>query len=290
MELIAIFSEIYDFCKEFINKGMIEDKSKVLRGRKKCLHISEIMTILVWYHDSKFKCFKDFYTVYVKGFRDNEFPNAPSYNRFLELKNESIEIMAIYAVLKNHAETNGISFIDSFALEACHVKRRYAHKTLKGIARKGKTSMGWFYGLKLHVVINIHGEICSFAITPGNVADNNESILSYLTKELFGKLFGDKGYIVRCDVYQKLYHNNIQLITKIRRNMKNRLYDPHDALMLKKRGIIESVGNILKNAFSLEHSRHRSILGAFVHIFSSLIAYAFKDEKPSLLKAKLTLP
>jgi hypothetical protein len=290
MELIAIFSEIYDFCKVFLDKELIKDESKSKKGRKQGLHVSEIMTILVWYHYSKFKCFKDFYMVYVKGFRNNEFPNAPSYTRFLELKNEIMEIMMLYAVLKNHAETNGISIIDSFSIEACHIKRSSSHKTLKGIAKKGKTSMGWFFGLKLHVVINAEGEICSFAITPGNVADNNESILYYLTKKIFGKLFGDKGYLVRAEVYKKLYENGVQLITKIKKNMKNKFYNLHDALMLKKRGVVESVGNVLKNLFSLEHSRHRSVAGVFIHIFSCLIAYAFKKEKPSIFKKKLALP
>ena len=290
MELIAIFSEIYDFCKIFLDKELIKDENKSTRGRKKKLHVSEIMTILVWFHDSKYKCFKYFYEALVKGWMSNEFPNAPSYNRFLELKNEIMEIMMLYALLKNHAETNGMAIIDSFAIESCHIKRSSSHKTLKGIAKKGKTSMGWFFGLKLHVIINTKGEICSFAITPGNIADNNESLLSYLTKEIFGKLFGDKGYLVRAEVYQKLYNNGVQLITKIKKKMKNKFYNLHDALMLKKRGVVESVGNILKNIFSLEHSRHRSVAGVFVHIFSCLIVYAFKEDKPTIFKKKLALP
>jgi hypothetical protein len=290
MELRAIFSEIYDFCKIFLDKELIKDESKRKSGRKKGLHVSEIMTILVWFHYSKYKCFKYFYEIWVKGWMKNEFRNAPSYNRFVELKNEIMEIMILYAVLKNHAETNGISIIDSFSIEACHIKRSSSHKTLKDIAKKGKTSMGWFFGLKLHVVINAYGVICSFAITPGNIADNNESLLTYLTKEIFGKLFGDKGYLVRAEVYQKLYENGVQLITKIKKNMKNKFYNLHDALMLKKRGVVESVGNVLKNVLSIEHSRHRSVAGVFVHIFSSLIAYAFKEKKPSIFKKKLTLP
>ena len=106
--------------------------------------------------------------------------------------------------------------------------------------------MGWFYGFKLHLVINHQGEVVAFCITPGNIADNNEGVLLKLTKKLFGKLFGDRGYLINEEFFKKLYSNGVYLVTKIRKNMSNRLVELKDKLLLRKRGVIESVGNILK--------------------------------------------
>ena len=122
----------------------------------------------------------------------------------------------------------------------------------------------------------------NFFITPGNVADNNEEVLMNITKDLFGKMFGDKGYIVNKDIFEKLYFKGIQIITKIRKNMKNKLMQLEDKLMLKHRGLIETVIGVLKESFSMEHSRHRSVWGFFSHIFSTLAAYSFKEKKPSI--------
>ena len=144
--------------------------------------------------------------------------------------------------------------------------------------------MGWFYGFKLHLIINHQGEIIAFCITPGNVADNNEGILVKLTKKLFGKLFGDRGYLVNEELFKKLYSNTVHLITKIRKNMKNKLVEIEDKLLLRKLGIVESVGSILKESISIEHSRHRSLAGFLCHILAALATYCFREKKPSIAK------
>lgn len=180
----------------------------------------------------------------------------------------------------------GISFIDSFSLEVCHQRRIHSHKVFKNIAQRGKTSVGWFYGFKLHIIINHIGEIIAFYITPGNVSDNNETVLTKLTEKLFGKLCGDTGYIVNAKTFEKLYLKAVHLITKLRKNMKNKLMLLEDKIGLKKRGVIESVGAILKEDLSLEHSRHRSIFGFISHIISTLVAYAFRDKKPQIVNPK----
>ena len=178
----------------------------------------------------------------------------------------------------------GISFIDSFCLKVSHPKRIYSHKTFKHLAARGKTSVGWFYGFKLHLVINQYGEIASFYITPGNISDNNETVIVKLTKQILGKVFGDKGYLLNKDLFQKLYSKGIQFVTKIRKNMNNGLMNLYDKILLQKRGIIESVGAILKESLSLEHARHRSITGFLVHIASTIAAYNFRPNNPSLCK------
>jgi hypothetical protein len=212
----------------------------------------------------------------------SDFHDLVSYNRFLELRSKALMPIVIFLNLKRMKAPTGISYIDSFSLKSCHVKRQSSHKTLRGLAMKGKTSIGWFYGFKVHLIINQFGEIIVCRVTSGNVADNNEKILMKLTKKIFGKLFGDKGYLVRENVAENLAACGVFLKTKVRKNMKERPLSEEDANLLHKRGVIESVGAILKQHLSLEHTRHRSIAGFFCHVFSTLIAYTFREKKPCL--------
>lgn len=134
--------------------------------------------------------------------------------------------------------------------------------------------MGWFYGFKLHLVVNDKGEIVSFCLTTGNVDDRNESVIELLSKDLFGKLFGDRGYISK-KLFQFLYNNGIQLFTKIESNMKNKLIPIEDKLLLRKRAIIETINDFLKNICYIEHTRHRSIINFLVNIAAGISAYSF---------------
>ena len=145
--------------------------------------------------------------------------------------------------------------------------------------------MGWFYGMKVHIAINHRGEIIRFYISSGNAADNNETVLFKMTKKIIGKLFGDKGYRVNSERFQQFFQKGIHIITKLKNNMQNKLMDPLDKLLLSKRGVIESVGDILKEHLHMEHTRHRSVWSFYLHIFTSLIAYQFRDKKPHLSSA-----
>lgn len=284
MQLTTIFYEVDEFCKQFEKqtekKFLSNGKNK--RNRPFQLTLSEVMTICIYYHKSGYKTFKDFYEKFVLNHMRADFRNLVSYNRFLELRKKALASLIIFLQLNAIRPCTGVSFIDSFPLKACHIKRASAHKTFKGLAQKGKTSVGWFYGFKLHVVINHLGEIVSFCITPGSTSDNNENVLIKLTKKLLGKLFGDKGYLVNENIFAKLFSKGIHLITKIRKNMKNKLLEVKNKMLLRKRGIIESVGSLLKESESLEHTRHRSFAGFLAHVASSLIAYNFRNQKPSI--------
>ena len=175
----------------------------------------------------------------------------------------------------------GISFIDSTSLKVCHNRRIYSHKVFKLYAARGKNSVGWFYGFKLHLVINDRGEICSFYLTAGNVDDRNIGIIDSLCRELWGKLFGDRGYISKA-LFERLYRQGIQLITRLRKNMKNVLMDMGDKILLRKRAVIESVNDFLKNICQVEHSRHRSIPNFLVNLLAAISAYSFLPHKPSI--------
>ncbi|HJZ23821.1 MAG TPA: IS982 family transposase [Candidatus Babeliales bacterium] len=283
MLLITIFYEIDEFCKQFENeykKFLIQNGSQK-RNKPSRLLMSEMMTICIHFHFSGYKNFKQYYINHVCQHLSTEFPNLVSYTRFVELKQKVALPIAVFAQL-NPGTCTGKSLIDSAALKVAHQRRIHSHKVFKGLAQRGKTSVGWFFGFKIHLTINEKGEILNFLITPGNVADNNEEVIISATKGLFGKIFGDKGYIINSELFQKLYSQGIQFITKLRSNMTNKLMPMEDKLFLKKRGLIETVIGILKEELSMEHSRHRSVWGFFSHIFSTLAAYVFKAKKPSL--------
>lgn len=282
MLLTTIFYEIDEFCKQFEPKlkTLLIKNTPQTRNRASRLSMSEVMTICVFFHHSGYKNFKQYYTNYVLKHLSVDFPNLVSYNRFVELKLNIGFPMAVFMQLKGVGKCTGKTFIDSSSLEVSHPRRILSHKTFKGLAQRGKTSVGWFYGFKIHLVINENSDILNFFITPGNIADNNEEVLMSVTKDLFGKMFGDKGYIVNSCLFEKIYSKGVQLVTKVRKNMKNKLMPLEDKLFLKHRGLIETVIGLLKGAFSMEHSRHRSVWGFFSHTFSTLVAYAFKDKKP----------
>jgi len=285
-DLVSIFCEIDDFCKDFFSEFKISKKltanKSYQKGKQMRLSKSEIMTISIYYHFSGYATFKDYYTKHVTIYLKKDFPKLVSYNRFIELRKKIVIPLLIFLVTRKLSSCTGFSIIDSFKLDACHIRRASSHKTLKGFAKKGKTSVGWFFGMKVHLIVNHRGEIVSFYVSSGNVSDNNQNILFKLTKNITGKLFGDKGYIVNQKIFEKLYLQGVHLITKIRKNMKNKLMEMEDKLFLQKRGVIESIGDILKQHLGLEHTRHRSSWGFFLNVLSSLTAYQMRDKKPSI--------
>jgi len=282
--LTKIFVEIDDFVKEYddeIKKRLISDGIR-RRIRESRLSMSEIMTIIVYFHIAKFRTFKDYYLKYVSKYLKDAFPDLLSYKRFVNLKAKALLYLTAYMKFKRTKQCSGISFIDSTSIKVCHNKRIYSHKVFKGLAKRGKTSTGWFYGFKLHLVVNDKGEIINFIFTPGNVDDRDkEKVIDKITKGLFGKLFGDKGYLSK-SLFNELYNRGIELITKIKKNMKNKLLPLIDKLLLRKRAIIETINDQLKNISQLEHTRHRSYINAMVNWVSALIAYSYQPKKPSL--------
>jgi hypothetical protein len=152
----------------------------------------------------------------------------------------------------------------------------------EGLAKRGKTSTGWFYGMKLHLLINEQGELLGFAFSSGNVSDNNPEVVSHLCAYMdWGKIFGDAGYVSQ-KLFEALYQQGIILLTKIRKNMKNKLMAMQDKIYLKKRSLVETVIDLLKNICDLWHTRHRSIDNAFNNMLSALAAYSFFDHKPMI--------
>jgi len=283
MILTKLFVEIDDFMKVYepeMKKGMIGDGT-VKRAREGQLTLSEIMSILVYFHMSGYRNFKDYYLKHVSVYLKDAFPSLISYNRFIELVPKTLLPLSVFMKTSRTGSCTGISFIDSTTMDVCHVRRIHNHKVFQGMAQRGKSSTGWFYGFKLHLVVNEIGEILNFVFTPGNVDDRNQNMITKLTKDLIGKLIGDKGYLSK-KLFEYLYSNGIQLITKIKKNMKNVPMLLIDKLLLRKRALIESINDQLKNISQLEHTRHRSPTNAMVNWVSALIAYSYQPKKPSI--------
>jgi hypothetical protein len=284
-KITEIFFVLDEFSKNFnhvVSAHSLSDNNSVKRrNRKSNLSDSEVMTILVLFHFGGFKNLKHFYLYYVQKHMTNEFPNTVSYNRFVELQKKVIVPLGIFLKTCALGNCTGISIIDSTPLRSCHIKREKQHKTMKEIAQKGQCSLGWFYGFKLHLIINDKGEILDFLITPGNVDDRNPLENMGLHKKIFGKLFGDKGYISK-NLFEKLFIDGVHLITKIKKNMKNCLMLMQDKIALRKRALIETVNDELKNMCQIEHTRHRSFDNFITNLLSGLIAYSFFPKKPSI--------
>ena len=274
-----IFCLVDDFCKEKqvnYNPHLLSPVTPK-RQRATKLSESEIITILIYFHYSKMRDFNAYYTLHIGGPLQSAFPDLISYNRFIELIPRVLESM--YAFLQRHfVPSTGIAFIDSSELPVCHPKRMKRNKVFQGTGAIGKSSKGWFFGFKMHLLINHDGGLVSAKITPGNVNDRKPVI--EMARTLGGKLFGDKGYISKT-LTKKLMEKGVTLITSIKKNMKPQVLSLFDKAVLKKRSLIESVNNQLKKVFHIEHTRHRSPINAFVHMFAGLAAYCLNPNKPS---------
>lgn len=275
-----IFCLVDEFCKDFTKTTqpfLLGNRSK----RPPIMSQSEIISICLLFHLSGFRCFKHFYLFYVQRHMRAEFPHTVSYNRFVELSQSVLMPMTIFLKTCCLGRCTGISFVDSTPIRVCNNKRIKRNKVFKGIAEVGRSTMGWFYGFKLHIVISDKGEILNFAITQANVDDREPLKNENFLREVFGKLFADKGYISE-KLANILFVNDIHLITSIRNNMKNSLMTMSDKIMLRKRSVIETVNDELKNICQVEHSRHRSFANFITNIVAGLIAYSFFPKKPSI--------
>lgn len=279
-DITELFVYVDDFCKQyakFLHASMLPIQKRPTRVPG--LEISEIMTIVLLFHQSPAKNFKFFYTSYLKLYK-TDFPNIPSYNRFVELKQRCLgHFHAMLMVLCAATEQTGIAYVDSTCIPVCHNKRTSRHKVFKGLAALGKSTMGWFFGFKLHLIINEKGSLLASHLTPGNT-DDRKPVRS-MTRRLIGLLFGDKGYIDQ-SLFHDLYERGLKLVTGIKANMKNKLMISNEKIFLRKRPIIETVNSVIKKDFQISHTRHRSFINGFIHIFSTLVAYSLKSKKPAI--------
>ena len=279
-KITDIFYLIDEFCLEF---------NKTIRGyivgnepkRKPKMSTSEVITLMVLFHYGSFRNMKHFYLHYVSMHLVGLFPNLVSYNRFVELMQQAAVPMVLFLKTQCFGEATGIAFIDSTPIMVCKNKRIKRNKVFKGIAATGKSTIGYFHGFKLHLVVNDKGELLSVMITPGNVDDREPLKNQSFVQDIKGKLFADKGYISQT-LAEVLFLDGLHLITSIRNNMKNVLMELKDKILLRKRSVIETINDELKNICQVEHSRHRSFDNFITNLIAGLIAYSFFDKKPAI--------
>jgi len=286
MDIVTIFCDIDDFCRSLLAVGHPQLPAYGFPHSQSTssLSLSEVMTIVVWFHASHYRTFKHFYLGSVLAEKRAEFPTLPSYTRFVELI--PVTLLPLCAYLQTRqGQPTGIQFIDSLPIRGCHNRRIGSHKVFAGFAQRGKSSMGWFYGFKLHLVINDRGEVLGLTLTPGQVDDRRP--VAKLGRQLWGKLFGDRGYIGQ-ELFEQLWTEGVQLITKLKRNMKNKLMPVLDKLLLRKRALIECVNDQLKNISQIEHTRHPSATNGIVNMLAAVVAYTFQPKKPALDLSTIT--
>lgn len=280
-----IFCDIDDFCKDYLKNqsAFLLPNPDRKRDREMQMSLSEIGTIIILFQMSHYRTFKDFYYGCILQDAKNYFPNALSYTRFVACKPTALMMLTAYMLSKAGNET-GLYYIDATTLRVCHNKRIYRNKVFKGLAARSKSTMGWFYGFKLHLVINHHGEIMSFCLTRGNASDG--SVVRKLMSNLSGLGAGDKGYLGK-KLADDLAQHGLRFITKVRKNMKKRMHSAFEKFFLGQRGIVETIIDQLKNLYHVEHSRHRSPFNFLVNTIGALIAYAWRPNKPKIKMNKL---
>ena len=286
MSVLELFCAVDDFCRVFEpcwQHHQLNDKAKK-RNRRRELALSEIMTILILFHQSRYRTFKAFYTEHVRVHLRNEFPALVSYNRFVEFFPGALVPLVVY-LYSCLGQCSGVSFVDSTKLAVCHNRRIRQHRVFRGLAARGKTSVDWFFGFKLHLVFNDCGELLTFKLTPGNIDDRVP--MPECAKHVFGKVFGDKGYLSHKLCRHRSAAFGVELITPRRKNMHKLELSLLDQVRLRKRAIVETIIDQLKNISQIEHTRHRSPVNFLVNLVCGLIAYCHQPKKPSLQLEKL---
>lgn len=278
--LIEIFCIIDEFCKYFapeLKKYTLVPSGKRRHNRTCLMSESEVMTILILFRTSRHNDLKSFYFGYVCHQMRKEFSHRLSYNRFVERQTKVRLHLLLFLQTCALGKCSGIS-IYSTSLVSCYIKRASSHRTIKGCAAKGKSTMGWFFGFKLYIVINDCGEIISWTLTLGNTYDCESLKHKNFTKRLFGKLFADRGYICQY-LFETLFVDDIHLVTKIWKNMKDSFMNRYDKILLRKRALIEAVNDELKNVCNIEHTKHRSVDNFVINLVAGLIGYDFLPKK-----------
>lgn len=280
MSLLELFCAVDDFCKAMDEEqsGRLLVSGKQQRQRAGQLSDSEALTIMIHFHQSQYRNFKAYYQQHVQVYLQAEFPHLISYGRFVQRMPRLLGWLCVY-LFSRLGTCTGISFVDATFIAVCDNRRINQHKVFKGIAARGKGSTGWSFGFKLHLVVTDAGELLAVYLTAAN--RHELKALPKLVKRLFGKLFGDMAYLSQ-SMFEQLMQQGVQLITKLKSNMKNKLILMTDKLLLRKRSIIETINDQLKNISQIEHSRHRSPINFLVNLLSGLIAYTHQPKKPSL--------
>ena len=275
MSILKLFCHVDDFYQLLVTR----ENSRLLgvarkRGPAPRLNLSEVITILIHFHQSHYRDFKAYYTQHVCKHMRSEFPALVSCTRFVELIPSALPAMCLYLRVR-FGQRTGVAFIDSTPLSVCRNNRIGRHRVFAEVATRGKSSMGWFYSFKLHLIVNDQGELLAVQLK--------------MTKKLWGKLVGDRGHLSQV-IFEQRFAQGLQLmaadrplpITPIRRTRQNRLVVLEKKLLTRKRFVIGTIVDQLRNISQLEHTGHRSTSHRIVNLIAGLIACTWQAKQPSL--------
>lgn len=279
-QLIAMFCEMDDFCNWFepLYQQRVRQASQRQRRRQGPLRLSEILTLIGFFHASPYRNCKHYYPEYVAGHLRPYCPALVSYGRFGELMPRALVPLCGYLPTRK-GRCTGITFVASTSLAVCPNRRIGRHQGFAGEATRGKSSLGWSLGCKLHLMVNDAGALLAFRVTTAEV--DATAPVRRMARGLWGQLFGDRGDIFRA-LHEGLWAHGLALLPLLRRNMKPRLRRLWDRLLLRKRFLIETLNDQLQNVSQIAHSRHRSLTGFMVNLVAGLIADTYQPKKPSL--------
>ena len=276
--LIIIYTFVDDFFKNVINSiGFALEKVEVTQNKpptkKPSLSLAEVVTLSIFRFYTGHRTWKDFYK-HIKHYHAQDFPRLPSYQNFIRQVNRASVVAVIMSkiICKFFLDLTPESdpkFVDSTKLEVCGIKREFSHKVCKGLAKKSKSTMGWFYGFKLHVICNQWMQILDFRITPGNVDDRDG--LEMIWADVLGTIVADAGYLGK-ERQEKAQTLGKHLFAAARANMKKLMTKTQHEL-LKMRQCVETVFAVLKQRFGLVNTLPRSPLGHFAYYCWAILAY-----------------
>jgi hypothetical protein len=273
-------TKLYCFIDDFIKTLMKLPTGEVIakgwkgkRGPERRLSLQEVITLNIMRFYIKVNDLKAFHRLASQSYREY-FPKLPNYENFLKASNKSLPAFVVllwYLLFLNRGmKYGGIFFMDSTALSVCDNHYISSHKVAKGFAARGKTTKGWFYGFKLHGVCDAMGNLLQVAFTSGNV--NDSLMVEKLTEMLDGLYVADAGYLLKAETFKALFEKHKRVMAAARKNMK-RLMTAEQKVLLRKRSIIETTWDVLKERFELVYHLARKMDGLFRHYCSSLISF-----------------
>jgi hypothetical protein len=282
-DLNIILIMIYCFVDDFMKGALVSIKHAIERPgknrpplKKHNLSLAELASLAIFRFFTGHRNWKDFYR-HLKTYHKQDFPNIPDYKNFLEAINmlsglAMLMLQGFMNVFNRITGDNGLKFTDSTKIEVCKIKREFSHKVCFGLASKSKSTMGWFYGFKLHIICNELMQILNLKIT--TATDDEREILEQMWNNIFGMIIADAGYVSK-RLEKKAWGLGKFLLTGVRANMKKIMTETEHQL-LKLRQLVETVFSVLKLRMGLETSLPRSPLGYFAHYIWCITAYQLK--------------
>ena len=268
----------------FVNT-LFAQKSLLLRhyygisGPRSAMSLADTLKLVLAYHSEvhQFKHFKAFHQ-YVSQHQREQFPNLLSYSRTNCLRCKVYQLLeALFGF--NLGKPTADNLIDSTRIPTTKRHRGKRKRKMLTKANFGYTWSGYYFGFKLHLIINSFGEIIRTEITPAKISDVSQ--VKKMCQGMTGNLYGDRGYVGK-DLREEVENEfGVHLKAKPRKNMSGDYLSKRDKKFLRKcRNIIETVIGMLKRSHDLEHSRHRSNNGFYSNLWGALVAYSFRLDKP----------